>query len=121
MKTITSERTHIELPMEIALLGLGNYLKQRGYESVETKHNVPIGPYFADYVVTRPTGIRVVVECDGHDFHFRTPAQAQHDRIRDRYMLSNGFAVMRFTGSEIKRQPIECASEVFAFVFPEIT
>ena len=45
------------------------------------------------------------VECDGHDFHERTKAQAEHDRKRDRVMLGKNIKVLRFTGSEIFRSP----------------
>ncbi|MEM1085859.1 MAG: DUF559 domain-containing protein [Verrucomicrobiota bacterium] len=46
---------------------------------------------------------RIAVECDGHNFHEKTPAQAAKDKRRDRFLLQNGYPVMRFTGSEIYR------------------
>lgn len=55
---------------------------------------------------------RVLVECDGHDFHERTKAQAKRDRKRDRALQQNGEKVFRFTGSEIWEDPIGCAWEV---------
>jgi very-short-patch-repair endonuclease len=74
-----------------------------------------IGRYIADLAfVALPE--RVVVECDGHEFHERTPAQAAHDRRRDRWMQANGWAVLRFTGSEIHRDPNGCADEVRRFL-----
>jgi very-short-patch-repair endonuclease len=54
----------------------------------------------------------VVVECDGHDYHERTKEQARRDRSRDRAMVSKGITVLRFTGSEIYRDPARCAEEV---------
>lgn len=54
----------------------------------------------------------LVVEVDGHDFHERTKSQAAHDKSRDRWMTSNGYQVMRFTGSEIWANPLQCAVEV---------
>lgn len=52
------------------------------------------------------------VECDGHDYHERTKEQAARDRRKDRNLARNGITVIRFTGSEIYRDPIGCAVEV---------
>jgi very-short-patch-repair endonuclease len=79
----------------------------------------PIGQYKADFVIglTEYPTQRVVVECDGHDFHERTKEQAAHDRKRDREMQSAGFKVFRFTGSEIYRDAFKCADEVIGELF----
>jgi very-short-patch-repair endonuclease len=53
-----------------------------------------------------------VVECDGHDFHERTKEQARRDRSRDRRLQQAGHRVFRFTGSEIYRDPLGCATEI---------
>ena len=58
----------------------------------------------------------IVVECDGHAFHERTKEQAARDKKRDRDMTSAGFKVLRFTGSEIYRDPETCAREVSKFL-----
>lgn len=55
---------------------------------------------------------RLIVECDGHDFHERTKEQAARDRKRDRDLSLKGYDVFRFTGSEIWRDPIKCAGDV---------
>lgn len=53
-----------------------------------------------------------IVECDGHEFHERTPLQAERDRKRDRDFQANGYRVFRFTGTEITRHAWNCADEV---------
>ena len=75
-----------------------------------------IGPYFADFALmirdeigSRPSV--VIVECDGHDFHERTKEQAAHDRRRDRYFVELGYKVLRFTGSEIWKDPQGCVDQ----------
>lgn len=77
---------------------------------------VPIGRYRADIVVRVTLGGKelgsVVVECDGHDFHERTRAQAERDRSRDREMTLAGYKVLRFTGSELYRNLSLCAADV---------
>lgn len=53
----------------------------------------------------------VVVECDGHDFHERTKDQAAKDRSRDRRLQDAGYRIYRFTGSELYREPMQCAGQ----------
>jgi very-short-patch-repair endonuclease len=53
----------------------------------------------------------LVVECDGHDFHDRTKQQASQDRERDRGLQLRDLSVVRFTGSDIYRDPFRCAND----------
>lgn len=55
---------------------------------------------------------KVIVECDGHDFHERTKEQAAKDRSRDRGAQMAGFHILRFTGSELWRDPWGCAEKI---------
>lgn len=56
---------------------------------------------------------RLIVECDGHDFHEKTKEQAARDKRRDRTLQALGYKVFRFTGSEVYKDAIACAKEVF--------
>ena len=56
----------------------------------------------------------VAIELDGHDFHERTKEQARRDKSRDRGVAKLGWAVARFTGSEVHASPATCVSEVLA-------
>lgn len=71
---------------------------------------------YADWArldVPRPAGWRrLIVECDGHNFHERTKEQAAKDRNRDRTAQLGGIEVFRFTGSEIWRDPWGCAGQI---------
>lgn len=53
-----------------------------------------------------------IIECDGHEFHERTPEQAERDKSRDRCMSRKGFKVVRYTGREIWRDPVLVAEEI---------
>lgn len=79
---------------------------------IQVEAQAPVLSYRADFLLTvRFKGEvvgRVVVECDGHDFHERTKEQAANDRSRDRAMVLAGFKVMRFTGSELHRDLMKC-------------
>jgi very-short-patch-repair endonuclease len=58
----------------------------------------------------------LIIECDGHNFHEKTKEQAQKDKQRNRDLQSAGYKVIRFTGSEIFKNPYKCASEVLHFL-----
>jgi very-short-patch-repair endonuclease len=45
-----------------------------------------------------PAG-RLVVECDGHDFHEKTKQQVTKDNRRERELQIAGWHVFRFSGS----------------------
>lgn len=80
---------------------------------VAQKH---IANYRVDFVVyalwrTQIAG-KIVIEIDGHDFHERTKEQASRDKSRDRELVKQGYLVLRFTGSEIYRDPIKAVIEV---------
>jgi len=55
---------------------------------------------------------RLVVELDGHDFHEKTKEQAKRDKKRDRAMAAKGLTVLRFTGSEVYKDPGAACREV---------
>lgn len=60
-----------------------------------------------------PRGWRkLIVECDGHDFHERTKEQAAKDRSRDRQVQLDNYSVLRFTGSELYKDAWGCAEQV---------
>lgn len=56
---------------------------------------------------------KLVVECDGHEYHERTKEQAARDKARDRHLNGLGYDVFRFTGSELWRDPFGCAEQVY--------
>lgn len=58
-----------------------------------------------------------VIECDGHEFHEKTKQQAMRDKQRERALVEKGYVVVRFSGSEIYKNPNACAEEVFQIIF----
>jgi hypothetical protein len=87
-------------------------------EQVYCLPQVSIGEFRVDFLLLY-LGRYVVVECDGHDYHERTPAQAERDKRRDRYMTAMGLPVLRFTGSEINRSALKCAMEALDVLIEE--
>ena len=92
------------------------YERPHPFESSEVYIQANILDFRVDFLVdfwSEDSGRHlIVVECDGHDFHDRTKEQAARDRARDRLMLSNGIKVVRFTGSEIWKDPFGCIFEI---------
>lgn len=93
----------------------------------------PIGPYIADfYILARGYGqcnlklwppkqeIRLVVECDGKDWH-TSPEQIAYDRRRDEYMANLGIKVQRFTGTEINKSAVHCANCIEHLIFEALS
>lgn len=66
---------------------------------------VQIGTYRVDFLVNR-----TVIELDGHAYH-SSKEQRGHDAKRDRYLQSQGYRVVRFTGSEVHRDAAGCARQ----------
>lgn len=79
--------------------------------------NIP-GVGRVDFAILAPhhPGPVVVIECDGHDFHERTAAQASEDDRRDRALQRLGIPVLRFTGTDIMQGSAEAAREIAEFV-----
>ena len=78
---------------------------------IQVTPQAKIGDYRVDFLISFKAGDAketLIVECDGHDFHDRTPDQASRDRERDRALVSPGYKVFRFTGTDINRRAVEC-------------
>ncbi len=79
---------------------------------VELLQQHTIGPYRVDFVFMP---LRVVVELDGYAFHDATPALAERDKRRDRFIVARGWRVVRFAAREVRRDALACAVEAYAF------
>jgi very-short-patch-repair endonuclease len=56
--------------------------------------------------------VRVVVECDGHEFHEKTREQVARDNRRHRELQISGWEVFRFSGSEIWNGAVACCGDI---------
>jgi very-short-patch-repair endonuclease len=75
---------------------LWKLLRDRKLEGLKFRRQVPIGPYFADFVCLSR---RIIVEADGplHD--------EEHDAKRDAWLTNEGFLVLRFANTVIEGDP----------------
>jgi len=97
------------------------HLEQEKYAKEFTCLIVPQYPwngYRIDFAFVMPdfkNGL-TFVECDGHQFHERTPDQAARDRSKDRKAQEAGIPILRFTGREIYRDPVACVDQIGKFL-----
>lgn len=103
---------------------IGNTDREVGQYSMQMKGVIivpqyPIGKFLTDFAifVGDAEGFgKIAIECDGHDFHEKTKEQVARDKSRDRFFASKGWKLLRFSGSEIYKDPTKVADEVMAFV-----
>lgn len=81
---------------------------------IEYSFQYKIGPYVLDFYFERKSK-KLNVECDGKEYHFSDIA-IKHDQNRNKYMLSNGISVLRFTGSEIWNDAQNCVNIIENFL-----
>lgn len=106
-----ADPTLTDTPIEHLLLSaVKEWIQHEGLSGLNLSTQAPIGPYRADLLIRDGERI-LVVEADGRAFHSHERA-IQHDKRRDRYCAAQGYAVMRFTGPEIHRDPRGCAAEI---------
>lgn len=86
---------------------------------VQRQAEVPEARCVADFLLEHASGVQLVVECDGHDFHERTREQASRDRARDRRLQAAGYFVFRFTGSDIHWDADAYANECVDFLLKQ--
>lgn len=113
----------IELLENTRSYGFNNKLKKIGYEFLDLVVQEKIGKYRADFVLHLHKNCEIikkfVIELDGHNFHEKTKEQVQRDKEKDRFLISEGYTVIRFTGSEIYNNCKDKVKEFLEIVYKE--
>ena len=68
-------------------------LRDRRFDGVKFRRQVPIGPYIADFACL---DVRLIVELDGSQH-----AGSARDRKRDKWLEDDGYCVLRFWNSDL--------------------
>ncbi len=89
---------------------LWTLLRDRRLKGLKFRRQVVIGPYVADFVCMRH---RLILEADGplHD--------AERDAVRDAWLLSQGFRVLRFPNQQIELRDWEVIGAIVEAVKPK--
>jgi very-short-patch-repair endonuclease len=87
---------HLRRAMTRAEILLWRYLKAHHLDGLPFRRQAPMGQYVIDFVCH---AARLIVELDGetHDFDERQ----RHDEVRDAWLASRGYHVVRFTNEEV--------------------
>lgn len=118
----TNSMTPIEKKAFIELFMLVEHV---GHINLILRWQVPVGKYRADFIlIYQPIESsvplkKIVIECDGHDFHEKTKKQAARDKERDRFFAKEGYIVLRYTGSEIYSDSSKIHHDVMELIIPD--
>ena len=110
----------------------GRYIFRYGYIPLDGSYHMSIQPSFPHvkvngkairpeiyfWVPNKPE-INIVVECDGYDYH-SGKEKFTTDRKRDRVLKASGYDVLRFSGSEIFKEPMNVATELASYLWDRI-
>lgn len=115
-------------PIEnIALLHLIDLREIFGDKNIQINPQKQIGKYRVDFeIIHKPFSSKdaepshkIIVECDGHEFHEKTKQQASRDKERDRFLTMEGYTVLRYSGSDIVHHPSRIVSDIDAIIDSE--
>ena len=74
---------------------------------IHARKQAPIGPYIADFVIHSKS---LIIEVDG-EHHFLTE-RIQRDAIRDEWLATQGYKVLRFSTADLSDAFNGCVEEV---------
>lgn len=60
--------------------------------------------------------IKLIVECDGHEFHEKTKEQVERRNQRDMDFKMAGYDVIHFSGSQLYKDAMGCANQVYTYI-----
>ena len=75
-----------------------------------------IGPYIVDFYIAKA---KLVIELDGGQHYEETAIEK--DRIRDEFFAKNGYRVLRFTNTEVRRRYREVCEEIWRVVTSSVS
>ena len=114
-KVFHKQREMCESPVELAFWNVSYFeLSKLG----DFAPQIPFGPYRLDFALTNvPEAplLKIAIEIDGYDYH-KSKEQRTYDTKRDRYLMCNGWQVIRFTGSQIHEDTSACVQETIELV-----
>jgi very-short-patch-repair endonuclease len=72
------------------------------------------------YVNLFETNKKIIIECDGYNFHQKTKEQIKHDNEREYDLKMAGYEIIRFSGSQIYNEPFKCAEDTYNYIMHAI-
>lgn len=96
-----------------------------GFHNMYVHPQKKIGKYIVDFeVVYQPIEDqeprkKIIVECDGHEFHEKTKEQVTRDKERDRFLTKQGYIILRYSGSELVRDRLKLYGDIEELLLPD--
>ena len=111
-------------PIEIILIIALDIINSDYYFSPQEKIICGDKNYIADFCLYNDgcvntflkSEFKLVIECDGYEFHQKTKQQVDNDNQREYDLKMNGFQILRFSGTEIYKFPLETANKIVKFI-----
>jgi very-short-patch-repair endonuclease len=75
---------------------LWRQLRSRAFQGLKFRRQVALGKYIADFVCLEK---RLIIEVDGGQHNEQ--AQRQYDEVRDEWLRSQGFRILRYWNNEV--------------------
>lgn len=104
----------------------GNVLTINPQEEIK----IDVKKYVADFVFdtdgefgqfySSEHALKLVIECDGHEYHKISKKQVKYDNERDLDLKMNGYEVLHFSGSQIYQNPWKCAEDAIKYILSRI-
>ena len=93
---------------------------QKEIKANEKKYIVDF--YFEEdeYVNKFNTDKKIIIECDGYEFHQKTKEQVQKDNEREYNLKMAGYEILRFSGTQIYNNPFKCAEDTYNYIIKRI-
>lgn len=73
-----------------------------------------------EYVNKFNTNKKIIIECDGYEFHQKTKEQVQKDNEREYNLKMAGYEILRFSGTQIYNNPFKCAEDTYNYIIKRI-
>jgi len=98
-ETLTRQRDHarqLRCFQTEAEAFLWRQLRGRAFKGLKFRRQLALGKYIVDFVCLEK---RLIIELDGGQHN--DEAQRQYDRVRDQWLRSQGFRILRYWNNEI--------------------
>jgi very-short-patch-repair endonuclease len=89
---------------------LWRLLRDRRLSGFKFRRQIPVGPYIVDFLCV---GAKLIVEADGSQH-----AESLRDTIRDAYLASQGWEMLRFWNNEVLQNREGVLETIFAHARP---
>lgn len=115
-------------PIEnIAAFAIWTLNEEYGVKNIHATRQKKIGKYTVDIeIIHKPFYFKeedeplnkIVIECDGHEWHEKTKEQASKDKLRDRELQKMGYVVLRYSGSDLYKNWRTVRDDVYDLIDP---